>query len=123
MLTLFVFAPPEAAAPGAPRGLIFTQELFRVYRLKGRQAEAILADLPRRLAYLQNRYPGRVRVQWVDPWSLGGLWMAWRFRARIVPSVAVGKGPLLTGETLKDLEDIVAERLSSAVSPSNTAGE
>ena len=122
MLTLFVFAPPEAAAPGAPTGLIFTQELFRAYRLKSGQAETLLADLPRRLAYLQNRYPGRVRVRWVDPWSPGGLWMAWRLRVRAIPSVAVEKGPLLAGETLKDLEDIVAERLST-VPPSNTTGE
>ncbi len=118
MLTLFVFAPHIAASSG-PRGFLFTQEILHAYRLNDPQQNADLERLARRLTYLRNRYPGRVRVQWVEPWSPGGLWMAWRFRVRAFPTVVIGAEYILTGEALDNLEDIVAEKLS-AVSISKT---
>lgn len=76
----------------------------------------MLTGLARRLRYLRNRYPGRIRIQWVEPWSVGGLWLVWRFRIRTFPTIIIGGHEIIPPEKLDHLEDRVAEILSNYLS-------
>lgn len=77
------------------------------------ESHILITKLAHRLAYLRNRYPGRVRIQWVEPWSIGGLWLVWRFRVREFPTVIIGGREILPPQALDRLEDKVAEALST----------
>jgi hypothetical protein len=122
MITLLIYAPPEDFTEHAPTGFIFTNELFAAQKLTDpiSNAQQLTADLARTVTYLIKRYPGRLRVRWVNPWSLLGLWVSVRYRLRTTPAVLIGRNLVLTGEDIKDLSQHVANILAK---PTNALNE
>lgn len=114
-IELLVYAPREDFARHGTTGFGYTSQLFSAYRWNDNISEIqdLTNKLRRTLGYLQRRYPRRIRVQWVDPWSLGGLWIAFRYRLRGFPAVLINRETVLKGEELKSLTQRVAEILST----------
>lgn len=121
MIELLVYAPREDFARQGTTGFDYSSQLLSAYRWHDNitQNQDISASLRRTLFYLQHRYPQRIRIHWVDPWSLSGLWIAFRYRLRGFPSVLINRETVLRGEEIKLLlEQQVVEILST---PSNHA--
>ena len=118
MIELLILAPDTAMLHHAPSGFTFTGEVFKEAKLRDSLSaeQKITADLERAVHYLTRRFPRRIRVQWVDPWSFGGLWCAVRFRVRHYPTVIVNRRTLLFGEqiTMPAFTNTIAELLSAS---------
>ena len=73
----------------------------------------------RAVVYLQHRFPGRLRVRWIDPWSLSGLWFCWRHRVRHIPCLVLpdGRQVDLRNPNLTSLRDLTAAYLAGDFSP------
>jgi hypothetical protein len=114
VINIIIYTPPEDHTQHAPLGFIFTNELFAVQKLKDpiSDAQQLSFDLIKSLSYLKNRYPKRLRIRFVNPWSLLGLWVAFRFRLRSFPAVILNRDLVLTGEEIKSLDQHVANMLS-----------
>lgn len=74
--------------------------------------QQLLEGMQRTLTYLVKRYPRRISVQWVSPWSLGGLWISIRFRIRTFPAVIINRRVTLVGPQIDQLADQVVAILS-----------
>jgi hypothetical protein len=114
VINIIIFTPPEDYTQHAPLGFIFTNELFAAQKLKDpiSDAQQLSFDLIKTLSYLKNRYPQRVRIRFVNPWSLFGLWVAVRYRLRSFPAIILNRDLVLTGEDIKSLSQHVADLLS-----------
>ena len=103
MIDLLVIAPSESLSHIAPQGFIFADQVFSEARLR----DSISAsqnpniDLERTLFYIAKRFPRRIRIRWVSPWTLSGLWIVFRYRLRTFPTVIINGTIVLNGETLK----------------------
>ncbi len=95
VLRMWVVAPQGEISPLAPSGAVVAEDYLN--HLLGRQRLALSAEsaryaeqmlaLRRVLYYLRSRFPSRLSVYWVNPWSLHGLWFCWRNRVRSIPVV------------------------------------
>ena len=117
MVDLLVVAPADDTTQHAPTGFIFADEIFTQAGWKDKLSadQAKSYDLRRTLAYLVRRFPHRIKIHWVDPMSLRGLYLKLRFRLRSFPAVLVfarGEMSILTGEDILHLVDVVGEFLS-----------
>lgn len=103
MIELLVVAPTEQFRNQVPRGFSYTDEVFGEAKLEDpiSKSQYLTTEIRRALSYLSNRYPGRVRAQWVELWSIGGLWCAFRYRLRSFPSIVLSQHQILTGDDLK----------------------
>ncbi len=107
VLDLWVIAPSEEAEllPLAPHGSAIAVDVLR--RSPEGGGLGVPPRLRRALTYVAHRFPGRLRVHWVDPWSLAGLWFCWRHRIRHIPGILFPDGHQMaeaevTPATLRD---------------------
>lgn len=116
MIELLIFVPHDDFVHHAPTGFVLADEFFEASRLKDpiSAAQQQTVNLKRDVYYLLKRYPNRVSVQWVDPWSVLGLWVAFRHRMRTFPSVLVDRKILLVGDEIRVLKERVEELLSQS---------
>lgn len=117
MIHITVFAPVDDLAQSSPRGFVFTDGVFTEARLKDpvSASHRSSAQLQRTLGYLLRRYPGRLKVRWINPWSLNGLLFSLRYRIRTFPSVILQsrlKREVLLGDEISQLSDRVVEFLA-----------
>ncbi len=103
MIELLIVAPLERTKHQVSRGFNFTGEVFSEAKLDDpiSKAQDLTVDLQRAVSYLSNRYPHRVRARWVELWSPGGLWCAFRYRLRSFPAIILNQKEILTGDELK----------------------
>jgi len=117
ILDLWVIAAPGTDIfPLAPSGAVVAEDFLTQARLKDKvtaQQEVAYA-VRRALAYLHHRFPGRLRVRWVNPWSLYGLWFCWRHKVRRIPSLLLpdGRQFALAHLNLPALRDFIAAYLA-----------
>jgi hypothetical protein len=102
MVELLVIAPSDGFRHHVPAGFIFTDEVFNEAKIRDpmTQSQKLALELERALGYLAKKYPGRLRVRWLNLWSLGGVWTAFRFRLRSYPAVVVNQNEVLTDDQL-----------------------
>ncbi len=117
MVAITVFASPDDIAHSSPRGFSFVDGVFKEARLKDSisVSQSGAAGLQRDLGYLLRRYPGRLRVEWINPWSLSGLVYSLRYRLRGFPVVLLRtktKQIILVGEQIGSLKDQVTTLLA-----------
>lgn len=118
MLELLIYSPHEYDQ-GTPTGFALTREYFDASRMKDpvSKDQPLSKDLQRVVYYLCKRYPDRIRVQWVNPWSLPGLWVSLRFRLKGFPYIVINQQEVLGGEQLGRLEQRVVEILGQPPQP------
>ncbi len=124
MIQVLVLAPTDDLTAHAPLGMIFSDEVFREARLQDEitRRQRLLVGLRRDLTYLQRRYPRRVRVRWVSPWSPAGLWLAFRHHIRGIPAVLIlaeRTRRRFSGEQLDQVKEAVLSLLSRPFSIPN----
>jgi hypothetical protein len=117
LLTITVFAPPEQIGGSEPRGFAMVDDIFHEAKLSDpvSNSQKHFTQLERTLGYLVRRYPKRINVQWINPWSAQGLIFAFRYRLRIFPTVLLqshSEQKILASEELASLSDHVARLLS-----------
>ncbi len=120
ILDLWVIAAPGTHIfPLAPNGATVAEDFLSQARLKDpiTQHKEVDHTVRRALAYLQHRFPGRLRVRWVNPWSLFGLWFCWRHRVRQIPGLLLPDGRLLALQDLEltNLRDVIAAYLAGDI--------
>jgi hypothetical protein len=113
VINILIYAPREDYTH-QPIGLSFVNEFFVTPKQKKSVSftQENINDLRRTAVYLKNRYPGRLRFHWVNPWSLSGIWIAFRYRLKSFPTVLIDNQIKLTENNLKDLTRTVDELLS-----------
>ncbi len=118
LIELLIYSPHEYDQ-GAPTGFSLAREYFHASRLQDSvsKAQHVGKDLQRVVYYLCRRYPHRIRVHWVNPWSLPGLWLSFRFRLKGFPCVIINQRQVLCTDTLEQLEQRVIDILGE--SPQN----
>ncbi len=130
VLQIWVVAPEGGIFPLAPSGAVVAEDYLT--HLPGRQrsarsagaageAESVYA-IRRALHYLRHRFPGRLRVYWVNPWSLHGLWFCWRNHVRIIPAMLFpdGRQVSLQNVDMEALRDLIAAYLAGNPSTGET---
>lgn len=113
-IEILIFSPGPQDVQGVPRGFTLVDQYFSASSAKDpiSTEQQLLEGLQKTLVYLVKRYPRRLTVQWVSPWSLGGLWVSVRYRIRTFPTVIIDHRHILVGEQIDGLADRVAEILS-----------
>lgn len=122
VLQVWVVAPRGEIFPLAPSGAVvaedylahfFGNQRFALSPSGSGYADHIFA-LRRALHYLRARFPGRLKVYWVNPWSLHGLWFCWRNHVRTIPGMLFpdGRQVSLQNVDLVALRDLVASYLT-----------
>jgi len=103
MIELLVIAPSDSFTHHVPAGFIFADEVFTEANLRDpvSQSQKLTIDLERALGYLVKRYPKRLRIRWLNLWSLGGVWTAIRYRLRSFPAVVVNQSHILIDDQLE----------------------
>ena len=125
VLNVWVIAAPGTQLfPLGPSGATVAEDILTHAKLSDSLTshKEIDRDVRRALVYLQHRFPGRLRVTWVNPWSLFGLWFCWRHRVRRIPSLMLPDGHLidLRQVDLTALRDTIAAYLAGE--PFNSQG-
>jgi hypothetical protein len=121
LIDILIVAPSDESGH-PPSGFIFANEVFEQAGLKDKvtASQATFKDLRRELSYLVRRYPKRLRVHWVEPLSLRGLYVKIRFRLHAYPVIllfsSTGK-TVLTGKEIERLSDHIVEILSKPQNP------
>ena len=116
MIDLVIVAPLENIRHQVPRGFTYTDQVFSEAKLNDpiSAAHNLTYELHRVLGYLDHRYPRRIRTRWIELWSLGGMWLAFRYKLRSFPAIILNQQEVLTGESLKfqAFSDYISEKLS-----------
>ena len=120
MINITIFAPADDMEHTSPRGFTFADQVFTEagYQDSVSKSQRSAAKLRRTLGYLLRRYPGRLQVQWVNPWSPQGLLFAIRQRQRKFPAVILQRGKqrvVLIDAEIDHLDDHIAGLLSQPV--------
>lgn len=118
MINLVVVAPSDELTENAPIGFLLVDEIFAQAGLKDTisSSQSMMGELRRTLAYLLNRFPRRIRVEWVEPMSLRGIYTKIRYRLRAYPVVLIFSGAepqIVAGEDIALLRQKIDELLSS----------
>lgn len=103
MIELLIIAPSDSFTHHVPGGFIFADEVFTEANLRDpvSQSQKLTHDLERTLGYLAKRYPKRLRIRWLNLWSLGGVWTAIHYRLRSFPAVVVNQNRVLVDDQLQ----------------------
>ena len=113
---LWVIAPGREIFPLAPSGAVVAEDFLTQAQIQDQvtSRKELAYTVQRALAYLQHRFPGRIRVRWVNPWSLFGLWFCWRHRVRGIPSLILPDGRQVNLQNLEltSLRDLIAAYLA-----------
>jgi hypothetical protein len=114
MLDLTVVSPSAAMLQSAPGGLGYLSEMFEAGKLRDELSHQQVNDewLFSSIRKLQRRHPKRIRARWVDPHSLIGLYLVFRFRLRTFPTVIIGRRTLDPGNDPQAFEAIIIEMLA-----------
>ena len=117
MLTLTVLSARNPLTQSVPGGLGYVTEMFDEARLRDGLSYRQLPDewLVHSLNRLRRQYRKQLRLRWVDPHSLSGLYLSVRFRIRKFPAVIIGGELVYNSDAPEELEALIAERLSRAV--------
>lgn len=112
MIDLIVIAPSEEITQHTPIGFTLLDQVFTEAGLKHKVSEqgSTAEKLRRKLIFLRRRYPHRIRAQWVEPMSLRGLYLKFRYRLRNYPIILIhvqGQVSTLTGDEIDQLVDQV----------------
>lgn len=118
MIELIIVAPSDDVTENAPIGFILVDEIFAQAGLKDTisSSQTMMGEMRRTLAYLINRFPRRIRVEWVEPLSLRGIYTKFRYRLRAYPVVLILSGSeaqIIAGEDIASLRQKIEELLSS----------
>ncbi len=124
VINLLVVAPSEEITQHTPIGFTLLDQMFTEAGLKDKvsDSQTTAERLRRSLIYLSRRFPRRLRIQWVEPLSLRGLYVKFRYRLRTYPVVLMqssGEFRILTGDEIKQLADHVVEMLSKPINFDN----
>ena len=116
MLIITVISPSNAGVRSAPGGIGYLTEMFDAANLRDELSVRQLPDqwLFPSLQRLRQRYRGRLRTRWVNPYSLLGLYLVTRFRIRSFPTVILGNEVLDSLSGRVDFEDAVAAKLAGS---------
>ena len=100
----------------APGGLGYLAEVFEEAKLSNRLEDPGAPDrwLPKSLAYLRRRYPGRLRARWINPHTPYGMLLALRYHVRTYPTMLVDGDVIGPFEGAKDFEAFIASKLSQS---------
>ena len=103
MIELLIIAPSTSFTHHVPGGFIFADEVFTEANLRDSvsQSQNLTTDLEHVLGYLAKRYPRRLRLRWLNLWSLEGLWATIRYRLRSFPAVVVNQTDVLVDDQLE----------------------
>jgi hypothetical protein len=116
MIELLIVAPSSSFTHHVPGGFIFTDEVFAEAKLRDHVSESqgLTSELERALGYLAKRYPKRLRIRWLNLWSLGGVWVAIHYKLRSFPAVVVNQNHVLIDDQLEieSLRNFVESLLS-----------
>jgi hypothetical protein len=115
-IELLIVAPSNNFTHHVPGGFIFTDEVFAEAKLRDpvSQSQNLTYDLERTLGYLVKRYPGRLRLRWLNLWSPGGVWAAIRYRIRSFPAIVANQNHVLVENQLQSqsLQNFIDSLLS-----------
>lgn len=113
-LELTIISPSAALLRSAPGGLGYLLEVYQEANLEDSLSRNQMPDqwLMKSLGRLRYRYPGRLRIRWVDPYSLLGFYLILRFRIRTFPAIILEKSLVEYGEDPADFEDLITTRLA-----------
>lgn len=117
MIDLLVIAPSEELTQHTPIGFTLLDQIFTEAGLKDKVSDphTMAEQLRRTLIYLKRRYPRRITMQWIEPLSLRGLFLKFRYHLRAYPIVLIRAGEeirVLNSSEIIRLADHVAEMLS-----------
>lgn len=114
VLTLTVISARNPLVQSVPGGLGYVTEMFDEARLRDGLSHQQLPDawLAQCLSRLRRQYRKRLRLRWVDPHSVSGLFLAVRFRIRKFPAIIIDKELVYNGDVPEELEALIAERLA-----------
>lgn len=120
MIDLLVIAPSEEITQHTPIGFALLDQVFTEAGLKDKVSEpqSTAEALRRTLIYLTRRYPRRIRIQWIEPLSLRGLYLKFRFHLSTYPVILIhteGETRLLSSNDAKHLADVVRDVLENPV--------
>ena len=103
MIQLLIIAPSEGFRHHVPAGFIFADEVFDEANIRDSvtQSQKLASELERTLGYLAKKYPGRLQIRFLNLWSPGGVWTAFRYRLRSFPAVVVNQNEVLTDDQLE----------------------
>jgi hypothetical protein len=115
LLTITILSMSHGMMGSAPGGLGYLTEVFEEARLSSHLEDRTAPDfwLPKSLAYLKKRYPGRIRTRWINPHTPYGMLVVMRYHIRSYPTLFIDgqmMGPL---GGRKEFEDSIAKALSA----------
>jgi hypothetical protein len=118
MIDLIVISPSDHLTTTMPNGFRFTDQVFSEAAIKDpiSSEQRINASLERTLRYLVKRFPRRIRVRWINPWSPSGLLACFRYRVRNFPAVVINQDEVLFGDQL--LHDALTQKVADILSQS-----
>jgi hypothetical protein len=98
----------------APGGLGYLAEVFEAAKLSSQLEDRSAPDLwlPKSIAYLKRRYPGRIRARWINPHTPYGMLLALRYHIRTYPALLAEGGVIGPFSGAKAFEAYVASALS-----------
>jgi hypothetical protein len=120
MIDLLIISSSDHMLTQGPNGFVIADQILKEASLKDpiSTEQRSSLSLEKTLGLLIRRYPGRIRVRWIDPWSPGGLLVCIRYRVRTFPAVIINQTTILVGSQLE--RDSLREILENALS--NPAG-
>lgn len=103
MIDLLIISPSDSMTYNVPAGYIFADEVFAEAKLQDpiSKSQKLTYNLERALIYLAKKYPGRLRLRWLNLWSLGGVWVTFRYKLRSFPTVIDNNKHVLSDEQLQ----------------------
>lgn len=115
-LDITILSPGNASVRSAPGGLGYLAEMYAAGGMQDDLSVRQTQDgwLFESLDRLRARYGEQINVRWISPFSLLGLFLAFRFRIRSYPYIILGGDVLGPIEDPGDFERSVAERLADA---------
>lgn len=115
VVNLTVISPRNPLLQHVPIGFGYVGEIFEQAGLRDSLTIAQSPDawLVRSLRHLATRFPRRIRVRWIDLWSLPGLLFAIRYRIRSYPTVVINGDHVYTGSDPAAFEELAMRQLET----------
>ena len=116
MIDLLVISPSDQMLTHAPNGFLIADQILAEASLKDSIStkQRGNSSLEQTLGLLLRRYPRRIRVRWVNPWTPGGLLACFRYKVRTFPAVVMNGTSVLIGAQLE--REVLRQTLEDALS-------